>query len=1215
MEHGHAHPSHNLLPLTVTSHDLNRQQTPRRPLPFLNVSNSSSPLRISPHTPLDTPLTLPQRRLQLRNAGFRAPRLPSHRFSTRISRWFSEKDDTRNQRSGTTPYNRENSPSTVRRRNTQASHAPGSILQEITNSTRSRHSGKSAFVPIYEDDQDNSPTHSWYQDASSTQQSPVTADAVPPNKNETMLREISGNSQRSPPPLSSPLARQIRGRSKRGLNLRKTSFPASEHIVFLETKLEEVEKSQYSPKTGLPLKDKVKALTTENNRLQEMLAELEHQFETRLRESVEHKTGVEVSLRRKIKQLQEEISLKDCTIQDLEYRNDASLRDLFNAESHKAAIERLEIEKRGLEESNRGLEQRNDVLTELLGHSPTRSHHGFELPSPVRECNKRTPRPRSTMPRIPSSPTHKTSNQSLSFHAAASPFQHDYFSPFTALRREHDHPCNDGENIDPQKLCDDLQSVDSGLGESCSVRSGNDPISKRSSMHSYVSTSPAAWGLPLPPSPIDDSQERSSRKRKTRRFASGSTQLKPLVLPTLNATSGMPLSAPLPNIYSPFDRRDASQHSIDPTISFLSQSHDTPTQARRRSSTWTADGAFQAVEVNADCRHISFEEASGDQRPAQSKPIPPSTFPDFVAQLNCNPASNQFSPSLIDEVILEEDCKAFLSNQVEHAGDQSFSSMVGELSLTESDFDRVCMEDQTLTTQFSESELPLALSIELPLSFQPGQPSGDVVEEYLAHTNQADEGEFLELNLHTTIPGEAFANPLMSPYLQLGATFGPSEASPPGDGRQHPQCHEGFSHGRDCLLVDADEGSVQIPRYSNGMRVQPQKTMIPNPLKAAPDGSYRKRRPRAHSPFEVLQRKGTSRASLTSVTTRTIFGTISRYTSYIQEIQRDPTALARRVIANAWCSNWKRLGKLSWWVLGLFLGPGWKQPAVVGQGWEAYDGENIAQAEHERLNGPGPTLIQATPQMRITRLATPHRSTRPQQKRVEFHNPPRTRSTRRDETKDREGKTKTSWGKSLYLWGKFSVAIMLAVGGAVIKGPEEMLKDCDLHSSDDVSETRSDEAQDPHDPSEAEHDTNFDYSLDLCSDDIDIDEFSSSPPSRPANPTQPTSTQPPHAPPLSTNTTQFTFGAPGANDFDCYDDNGQSRPSRSRVHFAATSTEPSHLDAETHTIPLANGTGDLGTLQWMQDLRVRDFAPRQDLNDRDRTIRARPRKRTCATLT
>lgn len=445
MDYAHAHPPHDPSPLNVANHDFKRQQTSHSPLSFLGVPNPSSPLRRSPQTPFETPLNLPQRRLQLRNAGFRAPRLPTHGLSTRISRWFSDKDDHNSQGQRTPARNRENSPPTVKRGKSPAIHVPGSILQEIKNSTRGRYSEKGSVVPIYEDDQDNSPTHSWYHDAPSRQPSPLAFGTVHDNANEMKLREISGNAQRSPPPLSSPLARQIRGRNKRSLNLRKTSFPASEHIIFLETRLEEVEKSQFSPNTGLPLKEKIKALATENNRLEEMLGELEHQFEMRLRESVEHKTSVEFSLRRKIKQLEEEINAKECTIRDLEDSNDTSQRNLSHAEAYKAAVERLESEKRGLEETNRSLEKRNDVLTELLGHSPTRAHHGFELPSPVKEQCKKTPRPRSMMPRIPSSPSRGGSNRPLSLHTSPPPFQQDYFSPFPAVNLEHDHPCNRGD--------------------------------------------------------------------------------------------------------------------------------------------------------------------------------------------------------------------------------------------------------------------------------------------------------------------------------------------------------------------------------------------------------------------------------------------------------------------------------------------------------------------------------------------------------------------------------------------------------------------------------------------------------------------------------------------------------------------------------------------------------------------------------------------------
>ena len=77
---------------------------------------------------------------------------------------------------------------------------------------------------------------------------------------------------------------------------------------------------------------------------------------------------------------------------------------------------------------------------------------------------------------------------------------------------------------------------------------------------------------------------------------------------------------------------------------------------------------------------------------------------------------------------------------------------------------------------------------------------------------------------------------------------------------------------------------------------------------------------RAKSPLEILQQRNIDTRPLAAVTIKTIYGTLSRYTTYIREIKRDPTALARRVIANAWHANWKLLGKLSWWVLGLFLG-------------------------------------------------------------------------------------------------------------------------------------------------------------------------------------------------------------------------------------------------------------------------------------------------------
>ncbi len=1216
MDHGHAHPSHDPSPVNVTSHDPNRQQTPNRPLSFLGVTNTSSPLRRSPQTPFETPLSLPQRRLQLRNAGFRAPRLPSHRLSTRISRWFSDKDESNSRRQKSPARKQENSLPTARRRVPRGGSTPSSILQEITNSARSRPSEKSTFVSIHEDGQDDSPTHSWYHDAPSTQQSPITLDPVHDRSNDMKLREITGNARRSPPPLSPPLARQVRGRSKRSVNLRKTSFPASEHIVFLETQLEECERSRYSPNTGLPLKDKVSALTAENNRLEEMLAELEHQFETRLRDSVEHKTGLEMNLRRQIKQLEEEIDMKNGTIQDLEDRNNASQHDLSNANSWKAAVERLESEKRGLEETNRSLEKRNDVLTELLGQSPMRSHHGFEFPSPVKEQYKKTPRPRSMMPRIPSSPTRHELKRPLSLHTSPSPFQHDYFSPLSALIREHDHSCHD-ENVDPRKSCGDLQSVDSGLGDSCSVLSGNGTRSKRSSMHSFASASPAAWGLPFPSSPTDDVTERSSRRRKTRRFASGSTQLKPLVLPTLNSTNSFPQSAPLAEPYFSPERQDISEHSIDPTISFLSQHYDTPAQPMRRSHVWAAEDTLKALESTAEPRLTSLDEQTVGRKSLHLIHDSALTFQDLQAYPDYDPDSTPVAPSLIDEAIMEEGSTAFLSNQFEDAGDQSFSSLAGEVSITESDIDRAQAEEQISTIKLLESELPHPMTCQLPILSESSYPwEGNAVCNK-ATGNLGDNESILEPDFGAAIdPEQEFANPLISPYPVPNSSVQLSGPSYSRERATNHQDEQEDAYPQTYSTAPSFGKSTSIQRHSSGIELKSTELTMPNPLKATSPQSSCKRPKRPASPLEVLQRKGRPTTPMTSLNNRTIFGTISRYTSYMREIRRDPTALARRVIANAWCSNWKRLGKLSWWVLGLFLGPSWKQKIMeITVGWETYDGENIAEVEHERLNGLHPDTSRKFCSKPETMAP---QSTRGQPKKwVKFadgrgaqHPPqPAAEDSHHQKCKNCEQKSKkVSWGKSLYLWGKFSVAIMLAVGGALIKGPEEMMKDCGLQG-DAAEESREEPVRDRHHMAETDDDCALvlqsEYDYEEQDDKNDNDTTNSTPPhSSQHEPSKPAALSAPQHPSLhpqlQLRDNLYTFGAPSTAGYDQIDDNGQTRPSMSRVSHHYRNPPPRFFDTGSHD--------DLGTLRWMQSLHVSDFQGWKESENEDedleRTIRA-----------
>lgn len=750
-------------------------------------------------------------------------------------------------------------------------------------------------------------------------------------------------------------------------------------------------------------------------------------------------------------------------------------------------------------------------------------------------------------------------------------------------------------------------------------------------MHSYTSASPAAWGLPLPPSPTEEVAERSSRKRKTRRFVSGSTQLKTLVLPTLNTTNALPQSAPLPAAYSTTGRREISEQSLDPTISFLSHPHDTPMQPRRRSNTWAAADALKVLEGTSSVHLAGFEEIMASDNPFQSI-LPRASFHDLRECSIDSIAPHQFTPSLVEQMIVEEDSTAFLSNQFDDAGDQSFSSMVGELSITDSETDRAYVEEQTVMDRFSESELPRPISVQLIAFSESPRAMEESGEECMFRVNQASD-EALEIPTFssTMTREENFANPLASPYLQPDTPFEHIEDYYPSDVGRSGLSGQEETPSQSSSITHACDGPFQLQRHSTGIGFHTAKTMIPNPLKAAPPRVERKRSPRPQSPLELLRRTGGPTTSVASITDRNIFGSISRYTSYIREVRRDPTALARRVIANAWCSNWNRFGKLSWWVLGLFLGPAWKQQIKRRQGWEAYDGENIAQAEHERLNGSGLGLVQESPQHSPSTPTTPGPPRRIQSKRVKFDDTRASRSSKQRgsqlgqgmKCKDCDQKSKTSWGRSLYLWSKFSVAIMLAVGGAVIQGPEEMMKDCDL-SHEVTPGASTEEAARMQDPGDDDHALLFDYSLNLVDGDNDNDDeddvvadmrltesfrTTKSPGFSNVNHPEPRSV------PLQVNDTHHTFGAPSMNEYDQYDDNGQSRPSRSRAHQVPSESYCGTSDLQ---LTLHGGSQDLGTLQWMQNLSNKDFERLDDFHDGDRTIRAIPRrsvKRTHSSLT
>jgi chromosome segregation ATPase len=199
------------------------------------------------------------------------------------------------------------------------------------------------------------------------------------------LREVSTNLQRPSPYKDSPYYRSVRTGSRRKSSHGKPRFNSEEYIEQIENELQIVKDAMYSPTTNISWKEKLKKAKDENDRLRKEIETLRSSFEMELQRMAEESTGTDLRLRRRIKDLEDEVELKQSLIQDLEYDRDEKRFDQSAVEILKARIDKLEEEKNSLEMTNRDMTKRNEVLTQLLAISPTKAHHSFELPTPRRK--------------------------------------------------------------------------------------------------------------------------------------------------------------------------------------------------------------------------------------------------------------------------------------------------------------------------------------------------------------------------------------------------------------------------------------------------------------------------------------------------------------------------------------------------------------------------------------------------------------------------------------------------------------------------------------------------------------------------------------------------------------------------------------------------------------------------------------------------------------
>ena len=535
------------------------------------------------------------RRLQLRNAGFRGPVLPFRRISPLLGASVT----------GIEPFtrsiNNDNAPSSAEKRSLYGEDLPKSpvnILQEIhkMSTRKKRTSPRPGFGVIWEDDtkQDDAGERSWYNGGSSDC-SPAPPATTPARK---QLREISMN-QKTPPPLGSSMPKHVKSRSTNRGKLRSASSETAQYIEHLESELASAHARldlQPSPKTSKLRAAKIRDLTTENRNLKHENSEWQKNFESRLQEERAKRLDIDMELTSAMRMLEDELETKNARMAELEWELD----------SMRVRIRDLE----GLEAINHNLERRIEALTNLLVQSPTKLELSSASTSPVRaDPSKRPLRPKSMLPRLPTSPgAMRTSlptvaeaslgrSQILGLDGVGSPEEPSRRGS-TDSNVQSPAPAQEDPS---QFLRRHSGSVEGRSRNSTSFRSGPSSVSKHTSMRSSCSFGPIAWTSP------EHESRSAAKQRRMRRFPSGSNALKPLILPS--ATDVPVLSASTPVFSSPDSTpgqnvSDLSMDLIAISPSMIRNSYPSEQSRRRSSATAAQEQALKALEgKSVDTKH------------------------------------------------------------------------------------------------------------------------------------------------------------------------------------------------------------------------------------------------------------------------------------------------------------------------------------------------------------------------------------------------------------------------------------------------------------------------------------------------------------------------------------------------------------------------------------------------------------------------------------
>ena len=471
-----------------------------------------SPPSPQPQLRTDETFSLQNRRLRLRNAGFRGAHFPARKISGHISHWRNLSGSSQveaekeNSRAPSVQDFQSNDLSSLR--------VKANMLQEIYNSSTRNESHRlprPSVITVFQDHHPESEDEE--HPFPSTPSRPFGVSSRSPSLSSADESDLESSMKSGERSFSGTSPSPLRTQTKAN-KTHVADHEATKYIGHLEVQLAAAQSqltSVQSLTTG-PQISRLKSLHTELKAVKQELSEWESQFETRVKEEVAERTEVESKLRAKILLLEGQVEAGLRRIRELEHQNGIQAHKLRSIEA--------------LKSTNRGLERRVDVLTGLLAQSPTRTQqrspgHGYDVASPSRSPGPRLPRPRSML-----SPSARTEGF---FEGLVTPGTDSWKDagelrgPIETTSTSHQQrPHND------TKLIAMSASTNSILGKSASSQASIIQ-SQQSSISSHSSSTSSQPGSPI--SSPDRQSKSQSRLRSMRRFPSGTCTLKPLILP------------------------------------------------------------------------------------------------------------------------------------------------------------------------------------------------------------------------------------------------------------------------------------------------------------------------------------------------------------------------------------------------------------------------------------------------------------------------------------------------------------------------------------------------------------------------------------------------------------------------------------------------------------------------------------------------------------